>query len=127
MTHLPADLRAGLRAWADRPPRRDATSAARLARAAADGGRDPGRGQGRAPLRIAAATLAASACFALGLTFAWRLGSDAAGAAPPGALGDAVRPTAGAGAHNDRVVVIELSSGTPLYVVLPPAAARSNT
>jgi hypothetical protein len=116
MSRLPPDLRAGLRVWADHPPRLDATTAARRARAAAVHTR-PGA------LRIAAGAITAAAFFALGLVFATRLDR----APPPVAAASALDPYGGvalATPGEPRLVVIELSSGTPLYVVLPPAARR---
>jgi hypothetical protein len=115
MNVLPPELRDRLRGWAERPPRRDAATAARLAR----NSRRRYPSATRARLAWVAATLAMLLGTGLGLV---------ATRPPAPALADpptAATPTSPA--VDNQIVVIELDSGTSLYVVLPPPVARRSS
>ncbi len=115
MNVLPTDIRDRLRGWAERPPRRDAATAARLAR----NSRRRYASATRLPLAWAAAALAMLLGTGLGLVATRQ---PAPAPAVPPAAASAASPVV-----DSHVVVIELGSGTPLYVVLPPPAARRSS
>lgn len=107
MTRLDPAFRARAREWAARPPRRSAAEAAARARAA---GR---RSSTRWPRRLALAALAAGAAAAFVV---------ARPAVPPPDLPPSPRQARSEPAAS-RQLVVELASGTRLYVVLPSTAA----
>jgi hypothetical protein len=103
-------FRARAHAWADRPPRRSAAAAARRARTAS-------RVPSRSPARRLALAAVAVGLVALGVALL----------APSGGGDDlaAARPaTVAAPAPEPRLIVIELASGTRLYVALTPDAVK---
>jgi hypothetical protein len=122
MRPLPEDWRREARAWADAPPRRTATHAAARARAAA--GLFPHRRHGLAhrPRRVA---VFAAAALALAVWVGGELARRAVEAPPPSPARSAMAstPHPAEPVAATRTVVIRLASGTPLYVILPPAAA----
>jgi hypothetical protein len=111
MNALPPDLRERLRAWTDRPPRLDAAIAGARARAGASQRRPTAR-------RLALAVSLGAALVAVALLVTAR--GDRPAQPPP--IASRTPPPV-----ESRLVVIELSSGTPLYVVLPPPAARRSS
>ncbi len=114
MNVLPAELRDRLRGWAERPPRRDAATAARLARTSRR------RYPSATRLRLAWAAAALAMLLGTGLGLVATRQPAPAPTVPPAA-------STASSAVDSHVVVIELGSGTPLYVVLPPPAARRSS
>ena len=106
MKELDPQFRARAREWADRSPRRSAAEAARRARTAS---RAPGHSPAR---RLALAALAVGLVALVGPTD----GRDELAAARPAAVA--------APAPAPRLIVIELASGTRLYVALTPETPK---
>jgi hypothetical protein len=118
MSLLPPELRTRARAWAGRPPSRDAASAAAAARAS-------GSATDARPLRLGAAVrlAAAAAVAAAALAAGGLLAARAPGQPPVPTNALATLAPRLEGETAGTVVVVELSSGTSLYVTLPRTGA----
>ena len=110
MKEIDLQFRARARAWADRPPRRSAAEAARRARTAS-------RAPSHSPARRLALAALAVGLVALAVALVGPTdGRDELAAARPAAVA--------APAPAPRLIVIELASGTRLYVALTPETPK---